>query len=226
MRRGSLGGEQRHRFSALIEFDSTTGRRRQGKRSAALIQEVKEGLFLLPIPMPPYTASQVTSASTPPPPQPHLLFTLRPSRDLSLAERNPAKGRWRRGTCLDGGMERWTYCCKLHRSPVEKLVNFIQFRHCAHTITHGMSLLVLLLCACACRCVRRPLRTLWKVPVSLFRSVSGSPSLRRPLDAANPSFNANDCHLESNASLMAAHCLINVKCCVKKNALPCCNSCF
>lgn len=31
-----------------------------------------------------------------------------------------------------------------------------------------------------------------------------------------PSFNANDCHLESNASLITAHCLINVKCCVKK----------
>lgn len=57
------------------------------------------------------------------------------------------------------------------------------------------------------------LSTLWKVLFSLFRLVSGSPS---PLDAANPSFNANDSHLEANASLIAAHCLINVKCCVKK----------
>lgn len=57
------------------------------------------------------------------------------------------------------------------------------------------------------------LSTLWKVLFRLFRLVSGSPS---PLDAANPSFNANDSHLESNASLIAAHCLINVKCCVKK----------
>lgn len=55
--------------------------------------------------------------------------------------------------------------------------------------------------------------TLWKVLLSLFRLVSGSPS---PLDAANPSFNANDCHPASSASLIAAHCLINVKCCVKK----------
>lgn len=62
------------------------------------------------------------------------------------------------------------------------------------------------------------LSTLWKVLFSLFRLVSGSPS---PLDAANPSFNANDCHLESNASLIVAHCLINVKCCVKKiHCLP------
>lgn len=62
-------------------------------------------------------------------------------------------------------------------------------------------------------CVCVALSTLWKVLFSLFRLVSGSPS---PLDAANPSFNANDSHLESNASLIAAHYLINVKCCVKK----------
>lgn len=37
-----------------------------------------------------------------------------------------------------------------------------------------------------------------------------------PLDAANPSFNANDSNLDSNAILIVAHCLINVKCCVKK----------
>lgn len=64
---------------------------------------------------------------------------------------------------------------------------------------------------CVCVCVAPS--TLWKVLFSLFRLVSGGPS---PLDAANPSFNANDSHLESNASLIAAHCLINVKCCVKK----------
>ncbi len=80
-------------------------------------------------------------------------------------------------------------------------------------------------CVCVCVCVLVfvcalvhagvcvALSALWKVLFSLFRSVSGSPS---PLDAANPSFNANDSHLESNASLIAAHCLINVKCCVKK----------
>lgn len=123
-------------------------------------------------------------------------------------------------------MESGTFCCKLLRAAVEKLVNYIQFRNCARTITHGMSVgarpPACLCCCCAPVhagvCVA-PLRTLWKVPVSLFRSVSGSPSLRRPLDAANPSFNANDCHLESNASLMAAHCLINVKCCVKKKCI-------
>lgn len=75
--------------------------------------------------------------------------------------------------------------------------------------------LCLLVCGCVLVCAGVPLTltVLWKVLLSLFRLVSGSPS---PLDVANPSFNANDCHLESNASLIAAHCLINVKCCVKK----------
>lgn len=67
--------------------------------------------------------------------------------------------------------------------------------------------------AAACAGVPAALTVLWKVLLSPFRLVSGSPS---PLVVANPSFNANDCHLESNAFLIAAHCLINVKCCVKK----------
>lgn len=54
---------------------------------------------------------------------------------------------------------------------------------------------------------------LLKMPFVLFCLASGSPS---PLNAANPSFNANDSHQQSNASFIAAHCLINVKCCVKK----------
>lgn len=63
-----------------------------------------------------------------------------------------------------------------------------------------------------------PLWAAYPVPIRWLRA-DEVPSALRSL------FNANDCHLESSAFLLAAHCLINVKSRVKKT-LDLCNSCF
>lgn len=76
------------------------------------------------------------------------------------------------------------------------------------------------MCSCTWRCI-------W-ISVHHGKCIQSLPlgqTAPLPLDATNPSFNANDSNLDSNAILIAAHCLINVKCCVK-NTLPTYNSCF
>jgi hypothetical protein len=52
---------------------------------------------------------------------------------------------------------------------------------------------------------------IWSIPLDGCQA-GGLP----PLEESNSSLNANDSHVESNAFLIAAHCLINVNCCVKK----------
>lgn len=69
--------------------------------------------------------------------------------------------------------------------------------------------------------------TQWMKPIALCDLLPSSNMIQAGEVPSAPSslFNANDCHLESSAFLMAAHCLINVKSRVKKT-LDLCNSCF
>lgn len=170
MRWGSLGGERRHRSSALIEFDSTTGRRRQGKTFCCSHSRSERGpFFCSPSPRP------HAPNSTPLPSSVH------PATEAGGRHSPP------RETCP--WMETRTYCCKLHRGPAEKLFNFIQFRH---TITPSMSVCTSLpACLPACvAAVRLCVQVCVSPPENIMESASESVPLcvRQPpsLPASSP----------------------------------------